>query len=173
MNRRAGLRRAAPWVLCWLSLALVLCGLALRVTYPEGVDDGVLYAAANSLSVSLVPLVGALIATRLPANPYGWLWCALGVVLGMRAVTDGLRRTDAVPAWVGEGLTGELSALLVCFVVFVFLLFPTGRLPSPAWRWLARATVLVGAILVFVLPFAPPFDDAGEPGPFTVRGRWG
>jgi hypothetical protein len=121
----------------------------------------------------LVPLVGGLLAGRLPTNPYGWLWCGVGFVLGMRAITDGLRRTGAVPAWIGEGLTGAVSEVLVCLLVLVLLLFPTGWLPSPVWRWLPRATVLVAAAVVLVLPFAPPFDDAGEPGPFTVGGRWG
>ena len=53
-----------------------------------------------------MPLVGALIAARLPANPYGWLWCALGLAYGVLAVSDGLRRTDAVPGWLAAALIG-------------------------------------------------------------------
>ena len=162
-----------PWALCWISLALVFFGLVLRIIFPEGMDDGVLYAAASVPGVALVPLVGAFLATRVPTNPYGWVWCAVGLVLGMRATADGVRRSGAIPAWLGEGLTGAVSEVLVCLLVLVLLLFPTGRLPSRAWRWLPRATVLIAALLVLMLPFAPPADDAGEPSPWSVGGRAG
>jgi hypothetical protein len=76
-------------------------------------------------------------------------------------------------AWIAEALTGAVSEVLVGLLVLVLLLFPTGRLPSRAWRWLPRATALVVAAIVVLLPFAPPQGDAGDPGPFTLSGRFG
>jgi hypothetical protein len=37
----------------------------------------------------------------------------------------------------------------------VLLLTPTGSLPSPRWRWWARATVAAPVALLLVAPFAP------------------
>jgi hypothetical protein len=162
-----------PWALCWLSLGLLLPGLVLRIAYPEGVEDGALYAVANVVGTALVPPVGALIATRLPTNPYGWLWCALGLAFAVVAFGDGLRRTDAVTSWSTGALLGAAFVVILCLVVFVFLLFPTGRLPAPGWRWPARAAVLVPAVGILVLPLAPNVIEDAEPSPWALEGRTG
>jgi hypothetical protein len=162
-----------PWALCWISLALLAVGLALRIAYPETFEDEVFYAAANALGLALVPPVGALIATRLPTNPYGWLWCALGFLYAVVAASDGLRRTSVIPGGVGWVFLGSGFTMIVCLLVFVLLLFPTGRLPGPAWRWPARAAVLDAAAMILVIPFAPSLDDTTGPGPWVVGGRTG
>jgi hypothetical protein len=162
-----------PWALCWISLALLAVGLALRIAYPETFEDAVFYAAANALGLVLVPPVGALIASRLPTNPYGWLWCALGFLYAVVAASDGLRRTGVISRGGGWVLLGSAFAVIVCLLVFVLLLFPTGRLPGPAWRWPARAAVLGAAAMILVIPFAPSLDDTTGPGPWVVGGRTG
>ena len=56
---------------------------------------------------------------------------------------------------------------------FVPLLFPTGRLPSPRWRPVAWATVILLAIEMLVLAFqAEPIADAGPsiPIPLGIEG---
>jgi hypothetical protein len=162
-----------PWVLCWLSLALLVVGLGVRITHPEGVEDGVLYAGANALSIGLAAPVGALLAARLPANPYGWLWCALGLVFGVLALSDGLRRTSAVPAWVAWELMGSSFPVILCLLVFILLLFPTGRLPGAAWRWLPVTTVVLAAAGVVLLPFSRYTEDIAAPSPWALAGGAG
>jgi hypothetical protein len=162
-----------PWVLCCISLALLLIGLGLRIAFPEGPDDGAFYAVSSTLGVAPVPLVGALLATRLPANPYGWLWSAGGLSFAVLAVNDGLMRTDATPSWL-TGLLVDVSYRAgIGVLVFVLLLFPTGRLPSPAWRWPARAAVLVTGAGLLVLPFASPGADGAASSPWAVEDRAG
>jgi hypothetical protein len=162
-----------PWALCWTSLALMSVGLVLRIAYPETFEDEVFYAAANAVGLALVPPVGALIASRLPANPYGWLWCALGFLYAVVAFGDGLRRTGVISGGAGWVLLGSVFTAIVCLLVFVLLLFPTGRLPGPAWRWPARAAVLVAAAMILLIPFTPSLDDTAVAGPWLVAGRTG
>src|SRR5215218_7686332 len=161
------------WTLCGISLALLLTGAVLQVAFPEGADDGIAFVAAGTLSIALVPLVGALVAARLPANPYGWLWCAGGLTFGLLAVTDGLRRTGADLGWL-PGALGAATYLVGIFVfLLILLLFPTGRLPSRAWRWLPPTAGVTAAVGVLVLPFAPSAAAGVAPGPWAVGARAG
>jgi hypothetical protein len=162
-----------PWALCWISVALMSTGVWLVVRFPEDPEDSGFYAVLQLLAAVLIPLVGALIAARQPANPYGWLWCALGLAYGVLALFEGLRRSGAVPGWLAFVVIGAVFGVILCLIVLVLLLFPTGRLPSAHWRWPARAAVLVAATSILVVPLAPPVDGATEPGPWSVGGRAG
>jgi len=86
----------------------------------------------------------------------GWLVCLYGLVISLSyfsaeyAIYALLTQPDSLPA--GEALALVLSWILPIIIglsVFPLLLFPTGRLPSRRWRWLALLTaawVLVGVI---------------------------
>jgi hypothetical protein len=161
------------WVLCWTSLALLVPAVVLRSAFPDGEDDGAFYAVVSSLAFVLVPLVGALIASRLPTNPYGWLWCALGLVFVVQAVLDPLRRTPVGLSWPTAVLAGAAFPVGLCLLLLVLLLFPTGRLPAPGWRWLARVAVLLTGAAVIASPFVPFPEDAADSSPWAVQGRGG
>ena len=57
--------------------------------------------------------------------------------------------------------------------VFLFLLFPDGKLPGRRWRWVARAAILGTAVLSASVAFGPrPMDSAGSiPNPVAID-RW-
>jgi hypothetical protein len=97
--------------------------------------------------------VGAVVASRRPKNPIGWLFCALGLVIafeffGTEYLDVGGPGGNAVPpepqwlAWVTQGST-EISIPLF---VLVLLLFPDGRLLSPSWRVVGHLAVAVGVV---------------------------
>jgi hypothetical protein len=77
-------RRTAAWLacaLCAFSLALTVLSLlllALNLSHPNT------HIYEYWLESSIIPLsfsiIGAIIASRLPANPLGWLFCATGAI---------------------------------------------------------------------------------------------
>src|SRR6266487_3633045 len=60
------------WALC---LGLTMLALVLDPTQ-----------AADELAFLAFPTVGALVASRRPENPIGWLFCALGLPLGVERI---------------------------------------------------------------------------------------
>src|SRR5215216_6648622 len=146
------------WALCALSLALTalsLLLLILNLSYP----NTNLYEPwlDNTLTAISYAPVGALIASRHPENPVGWLLCLYGLVISIShfgaqyATFALLAQPDSLPA--GEAMAWIVSWILPIInglTVFYILLFPTGKLPSRRWRWLAWLTVafvVVGVIL--------------------------
>ncbi len=158
--------RAAAWLawsLCAFSLALTALSLfllALNFSHPDAHvyefwDGDTLVALSFSI-------IGAIIASRLPANPLGWLFCAAACGAAVDhfsaeyAIYALVAQPDSLPA--GEGLAWLASWAWIPYVGCIalsLLLFPTGRLPSSRWRWLAWLTVLLtiaGALWVALSP---------------------
>ncbi|HKH10333.1 MAG TPA: hypothetical protein VKA73_04230 [Rubrobacter sp.] len=159
LNRGRGVGGAArlAWSLCALTLALTALSLvlfALNLALP-GNPVYAPWLDNTLIGLSYAP-VGALIASRRPANPVGWLLALFGLVISIShfgaqyAVYALLTRPEPLlagqaAAWVVSWLLPVLNGLTVYYV----LLFPTGRLPSRRWRplaWLTAAFVVVGAI---------------------------
>jgi hypothetical protein len=128
--------------------------LALNLSYPNTrIFDWWLGNATVVVDVT----VGAIVASRRPENPVGWLICLFGVAVGTSsfasqyAIYALLARPDSLPA--GQAMSWVAAwqlPIIIGLQNFYLLLFPTGRLPSRRWRWLAWlvvAFVLVGVIL--------------------------
>jgi hypothetical protein len=145
------------WALCALSLALTALSLFLLILnlshpnthlYEPWLD--------NTVTTVFFSTVGALIASRRPENPVGWLLCLYGLVITIShfiaqyAIYALLAQPNSLPA--GEALVWIVSWILPIIIglqVFYILLFPNGRLPSRRWRplaWLTVAFILVGVI---------------------------
>jgi hypothetical protein len=101
-------------------------------------------------------VIGAIIASRLPYQPIGWICCAIGLIAavdhfgGEYALYALLALPHSLPG--GEAmlwLQGWFWMLFVGLIVFLLLLFPTGRLPSSRWRpfaWVSAAVISFGVI---------------------------
>src|SRR5215204_4589497 len=112
--------RAAAWLawsLCALSLALTALSLLLldlNLSHP----NTHIYAPwlDNTLTAISYAPVGALIASRHPANPIGWLLCLYGLVISIShfcaeyAIYALLAQPDSLPA--GEAMAWIVSWIL-------------------------------------------------------------
>jgi hypothetical protein len=171
------------WSLCGLALALLaatlLVLLAGRPPLTSAADPWQ-RQAADLLSLVGPPLLGGLIAARRPDNPYGWLWLAVGLVLAVQAFAMAYAAVAqaagpdgppglAVAAWAfGLAFTAFLSLF-----PFVFLLFPTGRLPSRRWRLWAWAIIAVGAATLIATAFGSGTAAEGVANPLGIGGWLG
>jgi signal transduction histidine kinase len=150
------------WFL-WASAAVLVALGAVLLALNRNVEDPIapywLNLAATALALSTV---GALIASRRPENPVGWLLVSSGLLYAVM-VSVGEYGTYAlltergsppggvVAAWLGSWLY-VLGANLV---VYSFLLFPDGRLPSPRWRtvaWLVALAICLDTASLALTP---------------------
>jgi hypothetical protein len=148
------------WSLCGLSVAMFVASVPLLVlgrsapvpsTWNADLTTGGLLADGLFL---VFPLVGALIASRRPENPIGWLCLADGFLWMTTNMLDyysvyGVAQPGSLPFPLGAAaINNWLWVLSVgLLATYVFLLFPNGRLPSRRWRPLAW---LSGVVIVSV-----------------------
>ncbi len=139
--------------MCALSLALTALSLYLLVLNLSDPDVPIFeHWVDSTLAAISFSTVGAVIASRrLPDNPIGWLFCTAGLVFAvvhfaaqyaiytLLAAPGSLLPAGEAAAWISSWLWVPQLGL----VVFVVLLFPTGRLPGSRWRWFARLSVLL------------------------------
>jgi hypothetical protein len=132
---------------------------------------------ANLVTLLTFSIVGAIIASRHPRNTIGWLFCSVGVTIGLNSFAG-----DYAEFWLASGFgmrsLGETAAwfsswlwiLLVSSPIFVLLLFPDGRPPSPRWRPVAWCATLgiTGFSLSLALGAGPLEDFPQILNPYSV-----
>jgi hypothetical protein len=171
---RPGPARRWPGALAWAVAGLTVLSLVpafwlLTQVWFEGSPEARPALATVGpvlLAVVSAAAVGALVASRRPAHPVGWLLLGVGFAVTFNVlvepyVTYGLlTRPGSLPG--ARQLVGLLySSFFVGLTCagFVMLLTPTGSLPSPRWRWWAR--VAAAAPVVVMVGFAVQPDPLG------------
>jgi signal transduction histidine kinase len=177
-------RHTARWV-AWsvgvLSIALMVAALILslvdrsRIELPESVGVWSLLTGFEIAVSILVPVLGALIASRQPRNAIGWVYLGATFVFALAAfgqlyavhvlvVDPGVLPGGRFLAWLSAGLL----PIAICLLPFLFLLFPTGHLPSRRWRpvaWLAGLGLLcltAGSITLATRVWSDPFAGSED-----------
>ncbi|MEK6226489.1 MAG: SHOCT domain-containing protein [Chloroflexota bacterium] len=169
-SRTSGSR--ARW-LAWASVILyaVLAGISIalearfvgRVGFPD------LWVALVVLSYAVI---GALIVNTHRSHVIGWMFCGAALSFGFSSfagqyaiqalvVAPGTLPFGQAMAWFG--FWTDMPGIAV-IALFLPLLFPNGRLPSPRWRpvaYLAAASVVFAVVLTMFAPAT--YADAGYP----------
>jgi hypothetical protein len=168
------------WSLVVLSVVLLVGGISFALMTRSTVPERPYY---DSVTLSVLALafsvVGAIIASRQPRNAIGWIFCSVGVTIGLSSFAG-----DYAEFWLasgfGRGALAETAAwfsswswTLLVYVPtsFLLLLFPDGRLPSPRWRpvaWCA-ALGLIGFLAGYTLEPGPLEDFPKIVNPYGVN----
>ncbi|MFL6010037.1 MAG: hypothetical protein ACJ73Z_10390 [Rubrobacteraceae bacterium] len=174
------------WALAGLTLTMfgasvVLFVLARSAHVPGSWKSSTVGDVVLFMSYTVFPVVGALIASRRPRNPIGWICLADGllwalIVVGEEYSAYGVAIPGSVPfpvtinallyAWLWVPAVGLLG-------VYLLLLFPDGRLPSRRWRplaWIAGAVIVVLSLVTLLTP-GPLEGLGGARNPFGLEGQ--
>jgi len=159
-------RARTPWVL-WGVVMLLLAGiLALSVVNGTVGDDAVFVPLAVTMILGY-STVGALLASRNPGNPIGWLMMAIGGAFVIGGFANEYVQYTYItnPGGIPGGLVAAwvinwIYAVMLACLPLLGLLFPTGRVPGPRWRWLVPTTIVLGALVIVgsILWFGPIAD---------------
>lgn len=133
------MNRWLPWV-----MALVYVGAAAVSTWADLAIGTFSLAETLTLGIAFTAFlgVGVAIAVR-TGHVIGWLFIGIALYAmaqnAMASVGEYLIRSGGSHiVYALSNVVFHWPTLLAVMVVVVPLLFPTGRLSSPRWRWLAR-----------------------------------
>jgi hypothetical protein len=139
-------------VVCVVTLGLGVWLHALARTSDLAVTP---YTAVIIASLLVFPIVGALIVSRHPGHPIGWIFLAAGLANAALSFLSGYGTYSLevdpprLPAGTVASWLSDVVWLpsVAASTTFLFLLFPDGKLPSRRWRAVAWAA-LVGTSMV-------------------------
>ncbi len=155
MGFRVGrlVNRQVSWSLSGLTVLALAAGLTLLSLNADQLNPAQLgFEMIVAAAVLLYAGTGRLISARVPGNAIGWLLALIGLVLAGEMLTEhyavyGLvTAPGSLPAVRITGWSSIIFAVLGAFaLLYLILLFPDGRLPSPRWR---PVQVGIGVVLV-------------------------
>jgi two-component system NarL family sensor kinase len=143
-HRWARAVRIGPRSAAWLALSLPLLSSSFVVLalVLAGLQGELPPLAPIPLSAAVVfPAVGAFVAARRPDNPLGWIFCGIGLSVGVTAFAGAYG--DYSLSEPGSFLAAPMMEWLASWawfpglaltLTFLLLLYPDGRLPSRHWR---------------------------------------
>jgi hypothetical protein len=156
-------QRTAFW-LAWFTWVLYVVIAIVNLLFDRNAPSEWLSDIFNALVLLAFATVGALIASRRPENPIGWIFCistllwALGDVLLGYTTYAFITVPGSLPAGALLGVFGDWARGMGWFLMltFLLLLFPNGHLPSPRWRplaWLIAGLLVVYSIAILLSPY--------------------
>ena len=127
-------------LLAMATIAVVCIALGFEVKFVISSGDSVTLIVGGILSLFIstaYAIVGMLVASRHPRNPIGWIFLAVSLLEALSLILYVYQSYGPV-----IGATGYVPKIfhdlwfpeILLSTIFVFLLFPDGRLISPRWR---------------------------------------
>ena len=133
----------------WLAELVWSTGWEPRPSNPIAVVGAIILVTVSAATV------GAVLVSRRPRHPVGWLLLGVGLALNVSLLVQSyvkyglLARPGSLPA--ARYLAGFAYSTVLIWLScagFVLLLTPTGSLPSPRWRWWARLAAAAPVVMV-------------------------
>jgi hypothetical protein len=156
--------RRWPWAAWAAAWALTAIGVALYLTtYSVSLGPRWGPRGVMAFGALLFTPMGTVVAARRPQNVIGWIYCAIGLLAGVQflaqeyAVFALFGRPGWLPggewaAWLQSWIWVPTVAL---YLIFIPILLPEGRLPSPRWRPVAWFFAAATALLAFSYAVQP------------------
>lgn len=171
--------RVGAWAVPLATATLVVTGATMLLVsaarspelFPVHIIVPQLYDVPLALAFGGVSLV---IVRRVPAHPIGWLCGLVGSAIGFMLFANGYAswgpRGTVWVLWLWNVVAGPVLFGLA----LALLVFPSGRVPSVRWRWLARLLWLYVAAAMLVAAVAPwPLEATLLEAPVQERlGGW-
>jgi hypothetical protein len=164
------------WSLAGLCVAMFLASVVLHVLAHSSREAT---SAGDTLSELLVfgsfltfPIVGALIASRHPNNPVGWICLAVGLFWTLIFLGDSVPGSGPYPLTIAALNQATWIPPVGLLGIYLILLFPDGKLPSRRWRplaWLSGAVMVLATLGITFSP-GPLEDHPGVRNPFGLEG---
>jgi hypothetical protein len=155
------------WSLAGLCVAMFLASIVLHVLAPSSQEPT---STGDTLSELLIyfsflafPTVGALVASRHPKNPVGWICLTVGLFWTLIFLGDSIPGSGPYPVTIAALTQAIWIPPVGLLGIYLILLFPDGKLPSRRWRPLAWLSGMVMVLASLGITFAPgPLE--GHPG---------
>ncbi|HWO70795.1 MAG TPA: ATP-binding protein [Actinomycetota bacterium] len=174
------MRPRAIFALAWGLWTLFAIGLGwdLAVTGPE-ISGDPLQDVPLLVAFTAFPTVGAVVASRRPGNPIGWLFLGIGVLVAVGAVGEDYAEIafsrpgppSALGILAAWSQTWFWYPLVAMATAFPLLLFPSG-LPSRGWRPVLWLAVLSVAAITVASALRPTLSMVGRTVPNPIGVEW-
>jgi signal transduction histidine kinase len=160
-----------PWAIAAVTIAGLVPTMILTATNGS-FDEDPLFIPVAVMMIAGYSVTGAVLASRQPRNAIGWLLLTIGGLFLLTGLSDELMQwlyrngptTNPVAPVVGL-ITSMLWLPMIAIASLLFLLFPTGSVPSPRWRFLPGVVgTALGVFLVGMLLHPGPLEDTGLEG---------
>lgn len=176
--------RRLSWSIVVIAVVVVLSGLGISILALIVSGQGVIFSHQffTPLLTITYGVVGALVASRHPRNPIGWIFCTIGFLSALNMLSAGYALySELVVPMPGATLARWLSIWIwipntLLTITFTLLLFPEGRVLSARWRLVAWAAGLGIAAYTLSMAFYPgSLEDLGIPAsnPYGIPGSAG